>query len=129
MVTAIAILGVILVGVVLAKARHTHQLEQARQRCAAVDVADELITEWWTRAEGVPIGQSGIVEGNTSLTWRTAEIDNTSIEALGARVVRVTLRPTRPANETDESTDEPLVVVDLVLPGEENAEPEEHDHD
>ena len=126
---AIAILGVILVGVMLAKARHTHQLEMARQRCAAVDVADELIAGWWTSPEGVPVGKNGTVEGHTSLTWTIAEVDNAPMQALGARVMRVTLRPARHADAADALNVEPLVVVDLVLPADHDTQSERPDYD
>ena len=117
-VAAIAILGTLLVGVVLAKSRHTRQLERARAQAGAVQAADALIADWWTRPQGVPIDDRGTVPGDPDLSWRTRLVDNRSVAALGARVVRVEVYPGRDAPRRARSGEDhaALVVVDLVVP-------------
>jgi len=111
---AVAILGTILVGVVMAKSRHTRQLAATGRLDAAVRAADELIAAWWASPNGVPVDQSGELGTEGSLTWRTRVVANKEIEALGARVVRVEVRPR--AIAAWEATDRSAVEVDLVLP-------------
>lgn len=108
------ILGTILVGVVVAKSRHMHQLALARRQQAAVRTADELITSWWASESGVPIGRSGQIEGDETLTWETRLVANEPLAEIGVRVVRVEIHDADPAVRTTRE-DEPLVTVDLAL--------------
>jgi|WetSurMetagenome_2_1015567.scaffolds.fasta_scaffold593876_2 hypothetical protein len=112
-VAAIAILGSVLVGVVLASARLTHQAAEARRQAVAVRAADELITRWWTSKEGVPVGSEGAVESDATLAWSARLVTNEAVDRLGARVVRVAVREADPQTS---SREESLVEVDLVLP-------------
>ena len=82
-VAAIAILGTLLVGVVLAKSRHTRQLQLARAQTYAIEATDALITDWWTNADGPPIDQRGAVPGEEGLVWRTRLVHNLPIQSLG----------------------------------------------
>jgi hypothetical protein len=127
-VAAVAILGTVLVGIVLAKARHTRQLARAQRLSAAVRAADELIAAWWTSPAGVPVGAWGVAGTDGSLAWETRQVPNGPIERLGARVVRVEVReaapraPGSPAvaqGDSPRRADEPLVAVELVLPSPE----------
>ena len=110
-----AILGMILVGVVLAKSRHTHQRALAERQTAAVRAADELIAGWWT-GPGVPIGESGTVGGDETMIWQTRLTPNDAMERLGARVVRVELCDAGARTDSAGGQREALVTVDLVLP-------------
>ena len=115
-VGAIAILGTVLVGLVVAKARHVRQLAEARRLSAAVRAADSLLAAWWTSPEGVPDDESGAVGTDGSLVYATREVKSAAIERLGARVVRVEVRAAAPQALGPTSPDEPLVAVELVLP-------------
>jgi prepilin-type N-terminal cleavage/methylation domain-containing protein len=115
-VAAIAILGAILVGIVLAKARHTHQLALARQTHVAVRAADGLIARWWAEPDGVPIGESGVLGADESLTWQTRLVENETVERLGTRVARVEVYESKMGTTQAADPGEPLVTVDLVLP-------------
>lgn len=112
-VAAITILGMVLVGVVVAKSRHTHQLSRAQQKQVAVRVADDLISKWWLDSHLVPIDAEGELATDPPLIWRTRIVDSYEIEQLAARVVRVELF----LNIAGEPVvrDEPLVMVDLVM--------------
>ena len=91
-VAAIAILGTVLVGIVIAKARHTHQLARAHRLDLAVGAADDLIAGWWLSEAGVPVAADGPIEGQPLMNWQTVVAPNAAIEQLGARVVRVSIR-------------------------------------
>lgn len=114
-VAALAILGTLLVGIVLAKSRHTHQLVRAQAQTRAVVAADELITGWWTSLDGVPIDEQGELPGDRPLRWQTRLVDNDEIAALGARVVRVELFDIADATARGKGDGDPLVSVDLVV--------------
>jgi hypothetical protein len=111
---ALVILGSMLVGVVLAKSRHTRQMAATQRLAVAVRAADELIAAWWASPGGVPIGRAGLVAGDPSLIWETRLARNTEIEKLGARVVRVEVREAVPQSVT-KGDDQPLVAVELVV--------------
>ena len=120
-VAAIAILGSVLVGLVLAKAKHTHQLATAQKQSQAVRLLDDLIASWWTGGSGgngVPVGESGVIGADGAWAWETRLVANPAIEKLGACVVRVEMRDTgarrRESSGSRDTAD--LVVVDLVLP-------------
>jgi hypothetical protein len=115
-VAATAILGTILVGVVLAKSRHVHQIERAHRKQDAVRAADELIAAWWASPDGVPVGQSGAAPTDGSLTWETRGIQNGAIQGLGARVVRVEIRRSQSKEPAGDVAADAIVIVDLVLP-------------
>ena len=114
-VAALAILGTLLVGIVLAKSRHTHQLVRAKTQSRAVVAVDELITDWWTSLDGVPIDEQGELLGDTPLRWQTRLVDNDEIAALGARVVRVELFDITNTTPRGKGDADPLVSVDLVV--------------
>lgn len=125
---AIAILGTVLAGVVLSKSRHTHQLALSRRKNEAVRAADRLIGGWWTGSEGVPVGKSGPIEADASLTWRTRIVPNDAIARLDARVVRVEILDAG-QGENGPAPAAPVVTVDLVLPLEEDDRQEGTDGD
>ena len=115
MLAAIAILGTLLVGIVLAKSRLTGQVARTRQVERAVRLTDALISRWWADPDrGVPVGASGTFGPEGSLTWRTERVANRPIDELGAQVVRVSVRQADTPAGSDASA-EPLLAVDLVL--------------
>ncbi|MGB0766889.1 MAG: type II secretion system protein [Phycisphaeraceae bacterium] len=117
-VAAIAILGTLLVGVVLAKSSHTRQLSLAQSKSQAVRLTDALIASWWQTPDGVPVDESGSFGPGIDLRWQTRVVDNAAIDSLGARVVRVEVIADDPQARLDRDArdDEPLLIVDLVVP-------------
>lgn len=113
-------LGTLLVGIVLAKARHNDQLSRARAQAEAAEHTDRLIAGWWDSRQGVPVGEDGALPGSDRLRWRTRVVDNREVAELGARVVRVEvvdpLREARRGAGSDTRDNGPLIVVDLVVP-------------
>jgi len=121
-VAAIAILGTILVGVVLARSRHSRQLAQSRQQARAVRVADEQIAEWWSGPMGIPVDRRGVSTEDDSYEWETRIVRNPAVEKLGARIVRVSIYERDSESEQPRVRGEPVVFVDLVLPAPEKKE-------
>lgn len=114
-VAAIAILGTILVGVVMSKARHTRQVALTLRINQAVLVADELIAGWWASEAGPPIGASGIAGGEAVFVWETHLVKNEALAALGTRVLHVEIREAEGALGA-RAAEGAVVAVDLVLP-------------
>lgn len=115
-VAAIAIIGTILVGIVLAQSRHTRQIARTQQIDAAIEAADAQIQRWWSSTDGVPMDERGMVEG-ASLRWVSRIVASDSLERLEAQVVRIDFHATAGlAGEIDGARGEPLFSVDLVVP-------------
>jgi len=114
-IASIALLASVLVGIVVAKSRHTHQLAQALRKQEAVRAADELIASWWLTQDGVPVGNEGVVVGDERLHWRTQQLTGHELEKWGVRVVRVEFHDAA-AQSTADLAGETLVTVDLVVP-------------
>lgn len=113
-VAAIAILGTVLVGVVLAKSRHTRQVVESKRMMAAIDAADDLILHWWTSPEGVPANGRGVTGKDGAFTWETNVVENVHLEQYGVSVVRVTVSHPEAAR-LPTNTQNVLVTVDLVV--------------
>ena len=124
-IAAIAILGTLLVGIVLARTQHTRQLALATRKDAAIQAADELIASWWTNQEGIPINSSGYIPTDSTFAWRTQIIPNPEIEQTGAQAVRIEITDTSPTLPQHPSINMPLVTVEVVLPIEEPEQQEE----
>ena len=118
-VAAIAILGTVLVGITLSQSRHTRQLAAANRQSALADAADQLLAGWWTRPDGVPLGESGTLRvDQQTYAWQTRLRGNDELARWGARVVRVSVAPfagERGGAVSDVAEDR-RIDVDLVLP-------------
>lgn len=120
-VAAVAILGVVLGGVMVAKARHSRQIAHARATMELVRAADDLLASWFIDPAGVPVGRSGTREGDPTVVWKTRVRDEEPIERIGARVVRVEVAlQGQPGAVAVQGAAEP-VVIDLVLPPDERS--------
>lgn len=116
-VAAVAILGVILVGTVLANARHTRQLALAEQRSAAIRATDALLMQWWSSPDGIPVNERGAVADSDGLTWRTSVVADRAIEQLEAQVVQVAIHQSGEAMmRLGLAAGEPLLIVEVILP-------------
>jgi len=113
---ALVIMGTLLAGMVMAKARHTRQIALTQQRRAALRVADQLIAGWWGSPQGVPINARGAVDRDAAWLWETRVVENAAIEHLGARVVRVEVRAAEVQPQPLSAAPAALVAIELVLP-------------
>lgn len=129
-VAAIAIIGTILVGVVLAKSRHTRQLALSQRKLEAVHALDAQLAKWWAGGDDLPVNTQGTFTEQRAaestpptrpMMWRTRLVANHEVENLGARVLRIEVVQ----GEDYDSENEPLTSVDLVLRRE--TEPEKPD--
>src|SRR5687767_11024896 len=73
-VGALALLGVLLVGTLLAKARSTRQAALADRRLEAVAAADALLTAWRRDPQSLARSGGGRVSGEADLSWRTRTV-------------------------------------------------------
>lgn len=128
-IAAIAILGTILVGIVLAKSRHRRQLARTADATAAVAATEELLCAWWSGPDGVPVGAEGVMSASKPLRWRTRETPNPEIEDLGARVVRLEVFPGQAESSAAADDSEALLYVDLVLPTDEPTKEDSQEQD
>ncbi len=112
-VAALALLGAILTGVVLAKARLARQWYVAEYRLRAVEAVDDLVVGWMIADAGVPIDAHG--ELTDGLVWRTRVNPERQAEALGARVIRLEVRR-EVATQEEALGATPLLTLDLLAP-------------
>lgn len=115
-VAAIAILGTLLVGVVLAKSRLTRQSGAALDTMHAVRLSDALLADWWSQPQGVPVSSAGVLSESDALRWQTRIVDNAGIATFGARVVRYEVFQDQEKLNRREEDSGPLLVIDLVVP-------------
>src|SRR5688500_5727143 len=88
-VGALALLGVLLVGTPLAKARSTRQAALADRRVEAVAAVDALLTAWRRDPQSLARSGGGRISGDAGLSWRTRTVPDAAVQELGAAVVRL----------------------------------------
>src|SRR5690242_15468676 len=86
-VGALALLAALLVALLLAKARCTHQAALAQRRVQAVAAADALLATWHQDPRSLPRAASGTLAGDQQFAWRTQTLSNPAANDLGAAVV------------------------------------------
>ena len=92
-------LGVLLVGIVMANWRLTRQRNAAAELAHACEIADRLLEKWWSDLDSFPRQDSGAVSGQEGWRWRTT---SRTISLAG------------PANEPAQ-----VVTVEILAPGKE----------
>ncbi|MEL6498006.1 MAG: prepilin-type N-terminal cleavage/methylation domain-containing protein [Planctomycetota bacterium] len=109
-VAAIALLGSVLAAAVRGAGSQLRSMAESRERLAAVEAADRLLSDW-SASGGYPDATEGEIVG-TPLRYRLEESEWTSDDehALSGRIV--TLRVDR------DGSDNVLVEVDLLVPAE-----------
>jgi len=108
-VAGLALLGLLLVAILLAKARYTRQWARANLRGQAVAAADALLGQW--RQAAFPMkDESGYVDG-TDFAWRRNMVSDKSAAVMGLQVVRLEVFDDRPMQREPVS-----VTVDFVMP-------------
>jgi len=112
---ATVILGVLLVSVVLAKARYTRQATVADRQLAAIQAADDLLAEWWSAPSALAADAQGKVAADPSLLWRVQTVPNETADELAVRTVRLEILDAHSGAD-----EQPLVFVDLLLPVEQH---------
>src|SRR5580765_2955956 len=88
-VGALGLLATLLVALLLARARYTHQAALAQRRLQAVAAADALLATWHQDPRSLPRAGSGAVAGERQFTWRTQRVVSAAVNEMGAAVVRL----------------------------------------
>jgi len=109
-IAATAIMGVLLVGIVMAKSRHTRQWAAAQRKLQAIEATESFLSSHWTDRAKFPRESEGELEGGDQLRWRTRQVPSDGAEQLKAAVVRLEVW-----DEREPTSLEPLVSVDLLL--------------
>ncbi len=95
-VLGLVILSTLLASVVVARGRFVRQWSEADQTLRLVQDADRLIARWLAGPpQDVPINRSG-VEGTAA--WLTQSVPDREATAVGAVVIRLTMRAARGPN-------------------------------
>ena len=107
-VVSIALIGTLLSGVVMAMARHRHQLALADQKIEAIEAADDLLKQWEGRP---PYPASGKIGEKNKMAWKTTRITQTANELpKGVGIVRLEVR-----HPSGTAAEKPLAQVDVLV--------------
>lgn len=109
---SIALLGTLLVGIVMAKSRHTHQWSKAQRKLQAVQAADSMLSSWWADARSIPREGEGQIQATQPLRWTTRVIASPHARALRTQVVRLEIFD----SELTAGDPQAIASVDLLLP-------------
>lgn len=107
---ALALMGSLVVSLLCAKANAMRQGAVAERRLQAVQLADQLLTEWWPSAEKFPRDQTGQAD-QLELAWRTRSVVNKDLEQIGTSVLCLEILEQRPA-----TAGQVLASVEVVVP-------------
>jgi hypothetical protein len=88
-VGALGLLATLLVALLLARARYTHQAALAQRRLQAVAGADALLAAWHQDPRSLPRAGSGMLAGEWQFSWRTQRVASAAVNDMGAAVVRL----------------------------------------
>ncbi len=109
-IAGLALLAIVLVSTMVARAHCQRQARMAACRHEAVLAADALLTRWWRSPGGIPRLASGEASAaRRTLLWRTTPALNPPVAALGAQVVRLEIF------EVPAAGSDPLVTVEVVV--------------
>lgn len=111
----LAIMGTLVTGLLVATGRLKAQDLQAQLRLEACQVADDLLTGWWSPKEDFPRTGNGTVRRNGNWRWRTRPIRSNRAERMGAQVVALEVFPIGTHGGA------PVARVDVLLPEENDA--------
>ncbi len=99
-VVGLTLLASLVVGVLLSFRVHHRQLRNARQRMAAATMADELLSVWHGRPEGVPPQAQGGIASAPGWVWQTQPIARRLVAGLPVDVIRLDVFAPRSAADT-----------------------------
>jgi hypothetical protein len=94
-VGGLALMATLLVAILLAKGRYTHQTAIAARRIRAVAAADALMTQWHQDIAKLPRSSTGIFPGDDGFSWRTRVVPNAAIREFEAEVIRLEILDNR----------------------------------
>ncbi|MCA9140011.1 MAG: prepilin-type N-terminal cleavage/methylation domain-containing protein [Planctomycetales bacterium] len=107
-IVALALMGSVLVGSLMAFSIHRRQLSQAEKRIQATILADRLVDELSSQQGGIPVNGRGTVPGNGNWIWQTSPLGTAAFSTATMQIVRFQIMETSP-------TPTRLVSVDIVV--------------
>ena len=109
---ALALLGSLAVAMVLSRGRLVEQHQRAEQKMQAIDIADQLLAQWWaSEPKAIPVNTSGPVEGHQDWVWETASYQQRALQPFDAHIVRLRIVDASALGEPVE-----LTSIDVVVP-------------
>lgn len=114
---SIGLLATLMVTTLSIRTRHVRQIRVAREIEQATLALDRQIAIWFEDEEGIPVDESGILDRENGLTWKTTVLplasSNSGWQAVKIRVAAVSV-----------DSEEVVVAVDLLdSPPEEESGP------
>lgn len=76
------ILGTLLVTMLVANARLTHQAARAELRVQGCRIADQLLSQWWVDPSNFPCSDSGSIDLYPGWRWQTTALASAQAAAL-----------------------------------------------
>lgn len=113
---AMVILGTILTTAVLARSRYIQQSVRAAEKQRAVAAADALLATWFADPNVFASEASGMVNGETDLSWNTHLIDQADAHDLGAKILRLEIWKHIDAQIAQPFSNLPLTSIELLVP-------------
>ena len=87
---ALVLLAGLMVGMITAYGAHLRQMKLANERLAAIEVADQLLAQWYRGSEvRMPRVGQGMLPGAPSYVWQTRPINRSYVETLPVEIVRL----------------------------------------
>ena len=106
-IVALALMGSVLVGSLLAFSSHRSQLSMAEKRIEATRIADDLVSRLSSSQGGMPVGVRGTIAGKPNWVWQTSSVGTTTLATVQLQVLRLQILELS-------STTTQLVAVELV---------------
>ena len=110
-VVGLTLMASVLVGSLLAFSAHQKQQRHADAKLAAVALADELMNQFTSSRDGIPLFERVSIPGKPTWFWRTSVVGTTAPARVPMKVIRLEI-----AERTDEGSLRPLATVDVVEP-------------
>ncbi len=109
--TALAILSTLLVGILVAFRRNAEQIQAEAKARRALTRVDHLLWEWARQGVYAPRDADGTLSEKEQLRWHTHVVSRAYRTTLGLDIVRLQVEPS-----TRRSRSHPLVTIDLPVP-------------
>jgi len=110
-VTALALLSTLLVGILVAFRKNAERMRAELQVRTVVAGVDQLLLSWAEQGTYVPLRGSGALPGLDGFTWQTHLVSRASRSALGVEIVRFEVRAERAPDAGG-----PILAIELPVP-------------
>lgn len=110
--TALAILSTLLVGVLVAFRKNAERIRTELAVRQAVAGVDQLLFSWAQQGLYAPARAEGKLPGSDGLIWQTRVVSHRFHDTLGLDIVRLQVHADRAVNRLT-----PLVTIELPVPG------------